>query len=58
MDKDEIEKILHILSMVTEDCPYERDIGKEEDMNCNNYNNCVDCWKRELAKELKRQEKI
>ena len=55
MNKDEIEKALHILSMVTGDCPFERDIGEAGDAQCEKYSNCVDCWKRELYKELKHQ---
>jgi len=52
MTKIEIEKALNVLRMVTGDCPYERGIGKEENYNCHDFNDCLDCWRSTLNKQL------
>jgi len=57
MTKVEIKQAINTLIMVSGDCPYERGLEKEEDFTCNS-NNCVDCWKHALAKELKRLDSI
>jgi len=58
MNKEEIKQVINTLIMVTGDCPYDRNIGKEEDIHCENYSNCVDCWKKELFNALNRLEKM
>jgi hypothetical protein len=55
MKKDEIKQAINTLIMVTGDCPYERGFGEEKDFKCDS-DNCVDCWKIALSKELKRLE--
>jgi len=51
MNKEQIKQAINTLIMVTGDCPYERGIG-EDNIDCNKYNHCIDCWKRELGNEL------
>ena len=54
MDKEQIRQKLNTLIMVSGDCPYERDIGKEADYKCEDYLDCLDCWKKALSKELRK----
>jgi hypothetical protein len=55
MNKDEMKQAINILIMVTGDCPYEREVGSEKDFKCQNYPDCVTCWKNALSQELKNE---
>jgi hypothetical protein len=53
MNENEIRQALNVLIMITGNCPYECGFGLDKDNICQ-AENCVDCWKIILSKELKK----